>query len=202
MNIASWIRQKLGSTQEADTPASQILNELEFVLVDIDVTGTDIHNDTATGFAALPMVNRGVKLSDLRYCRLPATPDDQADTDDFRAMLNLLAGRVVFTINPRFVGHMLAETCRRLKLPSPTDRWHDLADFARVVGDDTDVATSLAHWQENMRTGGRFEHDATYDVFAMAQLLQALLANAEDLNIRSMADLLSNQRADNWLRPY
>ena len=113
-----------------------------------------------------------------------------------------MANNVVVTINPNFIRHMLVLTAERLGLPQPEANWLDLAEIARVVGDDGLAATSLRAWQEKMKTLGRHEHDAVYDVFAMAQLLQALLAYAEEAGIETLAELRRNQSAESWLRPY
>jgi DNA polymerase III alpha subunit (gram-positive type) len=113
-----------------------------------------------------------------------------------------MASSVVVTINPNFIQHMLALTADRFQLPPPVGTWLDLSAAAGVIGGDGVTATSLGHWQEKMKTGGRHEHDAIYDVFAMAQLLQALLAYAEDSGIETLDDLRRNQSAESWMRPY
>jgi hypothetical protein len=180
---------------------------LEFVLVDVDLTGTDAKQDTVVGFAALPLIDGRFRLDDLHYCRFPdplsiAAGHKPPIDAEYRKILDLLTGRTVFTLNPRFVGHMLAQSAARLQWPAPPKNWRDLSAAARVIGNDQIVLTDSAYWQDKMKTGGRQEHDAVYDVFAMAQLLQALLAYAEAMGIDSMAALLRNQNAETWLRPY
>lgn len=204
MKVGSWIRRKL--TQAPQGEAS-LLSELDFVLVDVDLTGTDIKADAVVGFAALPLIGGRFRLDDLRYCRFPVAADRGADNSSetgaaWQAMIDLLAGRTVFTINPRFVNHMLRQTTALFKLPPPAGDWLDLSAAAAVVGSDEATVTAVSHWQQKMKTGGRQAHDAVYDVFAMAQLLQALLAYAENLGIATIGDLLRNQSAETWLRPY
>lgn len=204
MKVSSWIRRKLARAPKNETLP---LGELEFVLVDVDLTGTDTSKDSVIGLAALPLSNGCFRLDDLRYCRLPSpsnhrqvcAPDCAAA---YAAILDLLVKRTVFTINPRFVRHILGRTAALFQLPPPGGDWLDLPAAAGVVACHGSVLTSMAYWQEKMRTGGRQEHDAVYDVFAMAQQLQAVLAYAEEMGIETMADLQRNQRAETWLRPY
>lgn len=204
MSLTSWLRHKLGQASPGETPEKPLLSELEFVLFDVDLTGTDASQDSVIGLAALPLIDGSFRPADLRYCTLQATeqplsPEAEAE---YRAILDLATGRAAFTINPRFVRHMLEQTAARLGLPPPTGNWLDLAAAAGVVGSDGQAATSLSYWQRKMATSGRHAHDAVYDVFAMAQLLQALLAYAEDAGIESLSDLMRNQTAEAWMRPY
>lgn len=204
MSLTSWLRHKLGQASADEAPEKMLLSELEFVLFDVDLTGTDASQDTVIGLAALPLIDGSFRPADLRYCTLQPTeaqlsPETAAE---YRAILDLATGRAAFTINPRFVRHMLEQTASRLALPPPTGSWLDLAAAAGVVGSDGQTVTSLSYWQRKMTTSGRQAHDAVYDVFAMAQLLQALLAYAEDAGIESLSDLMRNQTAEAWMRPY
>lgn len=207
MSLASWIRRKLGQSSAVETPEKILLSEIEFVLLDVDLTGTDASRDHVVGLAALPLSDGLFRPDALRYCRFPQpAPAETGPAPEmgarYRAILDLMAGRPVFTINPVFVRHMLERAAVQHCLPPPVGKWLDLSAAAGVVGSDAIPATSLKHWQEKMKACGRHEHDAVYDVFAMAQLLQALLAYAEDTGIETLADLMRNQTAEAWLRPY
>lgn len=207
MSIASWIRQKIGQSPSAESPDEQLLAELEFVLLDVDLTGTDATQDSVVGLAFLPLVDGAFRPAELRYVRFPdpATEAGRCAPEivaGYQACLDLMASRVVVTINPNFIQHMLALAADRFQLPPPVGTWLDLSAVAGVIGGEGVAATSLSRWQERMKTGGRREHDAIYDVFAMAQLLQALLAYAEDSGIETLADLRRNQSAESWMRPY
>lgn len=207
MSISSWIRQKIGQAPPEESREVQSLAELEFVLLDLDLTGTDATRDSVIGLAYLPLVDGAFRPAELRYVRFadqasPATGCAPEAITGYQACLDLTASRVVVTINPNFIRHMLALAADRFQLPSPAGTWLDLSAAAGVIGGDGVTATSLGHWQAKMKAGGRHEHDAIYDVFAMAQLLQALLAYAEDSGIETLADLRRNQSAESWMRPY
>lgn len=207
MSLASWIRQKIGQSPPAESPDGQSLAELEFVLLDVDLTGTDATRDSVIGLAFLPLVDGVFRPAELRYIRFadPTSAEGRCAPEiaaGYQACLDLMASSVVVTINPNFIQHMLALTTDRCQLPRPVGTWLDLSAAAGVIGGDGVAATSLGHWQEKMETGGRHEHDAIYDVFAMAQLLQALLAYAEDSGIETLADWRRNQSAESWMRPY
>lgn len=208
MSIASWIRQKIGQTLPAESRNEQLLAELEFVLLDVDLTGTDATQDSVIGLAYLPLVEGTFQPAELGYIHFAdATTSAEGRcapeiVAGYQACLDLMARSVVVTINPNFIQHMLALTAVRFQLPPLVGTWLDLSAAAGVIGGDGVAATSLGHWLEKMKTGGRHEHDATYDVFVMAQLLQALLAYAEDSGIETLADLRRNQSAESWMRPY
>lgn len=207
MTVKAWIRRRLGAsaaTREAD---ARPLSEVEFALIDVDLTGIDRDKDEVSGVAVLPLVDGGFRLDHLRYCRFPSAgaPSEAAAADlrrDYEDLLRSLGKRAVFTYNPRFVGWMLGKTTRRLMLPEPQGEWFDIAAAAAVIGTDTVEATSMDYWLRKMKAGGQQEHDAVYDVFAMAQLLQAILAYADEMGIENLADLIRNQKARAWLRPY
>lgn len=207
MSLSSWIRQKIGKPSSAESLGGLLLAELEFVLLDVDLTGTDATQDSVLGLAYLPLTEGAFRPADLRYIRFadrhsPATGCPPETIAGYQACLDLMAKRVVVTINPNFIQHMLALTADRLGLPPLVGTWLDLSAIAGVIGGESLAVTSLSHWQTKMKAGGRHEHDAIYDVFAMAQLLQALLAYAEDSGIETLTDLLRNQSAESWMRPF
>ncbi len=207
MSISSWIRQKIGQPPAEGGHGSQLLAELQFVLLDVDLTGTNVTQDSVIGLAFLPLVDGAFRPAELRYVRFVESPPPAqgcpAETSaGYQACLDLMARSVVVTINPNFIRHMLMLAADRCQLPPPVGTWLDLSSAAGVIGGDGVAATSLQHWQEKMKSGGRHEHDATYDVFAMAQFLLALLAYAEESGIETLGDLRRNQSAESWLRPY
>lgn len=198
MKIQSWIKHKLAL---AGGSAELPLSELEFVLLDVDLTGTDINKDSVLGVAALPMVNGGFSLSDLRYYRFPGDGAVSSTDTTYQTITKLLTGRVVCTLNPRFVRCMLERAAAQFQYTVPAGEWLDLAAASVVTREPSDL-TRLSYWKEKMATGGRSEFDAVYDVFAMAQLLQAVLAHAEQMGITTLSRLISNQTAEHWLRPH
>jgi len=201
MSLSSWIRRKLGHSATDESPGRQLLAGLDFLLLDIEVTGTDATQDTVIGLASLPLVDGVFHPGDLRYVSF-VDADAAEVAAGYQACLELMTKSVVATINPNFIRHMLSSAAEQHDLPPPVGNWLDLAAVAGVIGGEANAATSLRQWQARMRSGGRHEHDAVYDVFAMAQLLQAQLAYAEDSGIETLADLRRNQSAESWLRPY
>lgn len=207
MSVTSWLRRKLGQSLAAESIEGLSLAEQGFVLLDVDLTGTDATRDTVIGLASLPLLDGVFRPVDLRYVSFtePTSPDLNQESemlDGYQSCLDLMANNIVVTINPNFIKHMLALTANRFGVPQPVGTWLDLTEMAGVIGDDNLAATSLRSWQVKMKTCGRYEHDAVYDVFAMAQLLQALLAYADESGIETLADLRRNQSAESWLRPY
>lgn len=207
MSVNSWFRQKLGQNLPSESAEGLSLAEQGFVLLDIDLTGTDITQDTVTGLAFLPFIESAFRPVDLCYLNLAEANSSEFNhgselINSYQAYMDLMENNIVVTINPNFIKHMLTLETNRLGWQNPVGTWLDLAEIARVIGGDGIAVTSLSFWQKKMKTGGRHEHDAIYDVFAMAQLLQALLAYAEELDIETLADLQRNQSAESWLRPY
>lgn len=207
MSIASWIRQKIGNAPAAEAREEQLLTEQAFVLLDVELTGTDANRDTVVGLAYLPLLDGAFRPAELRYVHFPE-PDSRAaggvpgSVPGYQACVDRVADSVVVTINPNFIRHMLALTAERHQLAPLGGTWLDLSAAAGVIGGENIVSTSFPYWRAKMQSGGRHEHDAVYDVFAMAQLLQALLAYAADSGIETLNDLRRNQSAESWLRPY
>jgi hypothetical protein len=78
--------------------------------------------------------------------------------------------------------------------------WIDLEAAAAVMGKRDNELTTMNYWLEKMRAAGQRPHDASYDVFAMAQLLQAVLAYSEDAGIDTLESLGRIQEIRAWLR--
>jgi DNA polymerase III alpha subunit (gram-positive type) len=178
------------------------LADARFVVMDVDVTGTSIRRDRVTGIAALPVAAGAFRVSELRYCALPdpAVAGGSAWREDARALLDLAAGGPIVTYNPDFVRQTIARATRLHRLPALDGEWIDLAAAAAVVGGEDNELVTMDYWLEKMKTGGRRPHDATYDVFAMAQLLQAVLAYAEDAGIKTVSALARTRETRFWFR--
>lgn len=178
---------------------------MRFAVLDIDVTGTDVRGDSVTGIAALPVEAGSFRIADLVYCTLERGPDATAGAGsgrqrEYSVLRDLVAGIPIVTYNPRFVRQMMSRTCRDLDLPALDVGWIDLAAAAAVMGREDNELTTMDHWLEVMKLCGRGPHDATYDVFAMAQLLLVLLAYSEETGIDTVESLARSQRARAWLR--
>ncbi len=206
MIVPSWLpgaerlRAFLGWERE-----DRHLADMRLVVLDIDVTGTSLRHDRVAGIAALPIEASSFRVSDLRYCPLPDALGDARSADatghgEYRALCELVTGRPVVTYNPHFVRRMIARAGRRLSLPRLDAEWIDLASAAGLVASDGSEMTSIDFWLANMRAEGPRPHDATYDVFAMAQMLQAVIAYGEDAGIHTVEALARGLDARPWLR--
>jgi DNA polymerase III epsilon subunit-like protein len=178
------------------------LADMRFVVVDIDVTGTDVRRDRVTGIAALPLEGGKFRLADLAYCDLPDghAPDRAERLRDFAALRQRIADSPVVTYNARFVRRMIAHACSELGAPALDGEWIDLASATAVVAEEEAELASVDYWLDRMKAGGRWPHDAAFDVFAMAQLLEVVIAYAGDFGVESVESLARAQKARAWLR--
>lgn len=179
------------------------LAEMRFAVVDVDLTGIDVHRDRVTGIAALPVSGGAYRLADLRYARMPApiAIDDRVGSQwrsDYMALREAIADSTIVTYNPAFVRHMVFHACRSHNLPVPGGEWMDLEAAASVMGTQDNELTTMNYWLDKMKAAGRCPHDATYDVFAMAQLLQAVLAYSEDAGIDTLESYGRLQAVRAW----
>jgi DNA polymerase III alpha subunit (gram-positive type) len=192
----------LGRGASRGEPAAR-LSELRFAVLDIDVTGTDVRRDRVRGIAVQPVEAGGFRIGDLAYCAIPG-PEGVAGREscqaDYAALKVSVGEAPIVTYNPAFVRRMLETACRENGLPALEGVWVDIAAIAALVRSGESPLTDMDHWLARMRTGGRWPHDASYDVFVMAQLLVAVVACAEEAGIDSMESLMRNQKARAWLR--
>jgi DNA polymerase III alpha subunit (gram-positive type) len=198
LNPSSW----LGRGASRRQPESR-LSELRFAVLDIDVTGTDVRRDRVRGIAMLPVESGSFRIADLSYCAIPEPPNAagrEAIQADYTALKVSVGEAPIVTYNPAFVRRMLEAACRANGLPVFDAQWIDIAAVAALVRDEERPLTDMEHWLERMQSGGRRPHEASYDVFVMAQLLIAVLACAEETGIDSMKSLMRNQTAHAWLR--
>jgi hypothetical protein len=205
VSVRAWLSRRVLRGRLGSVPDLRRLAEMRFAVVDVDVSGTDIHDDHVTGIAVLPVVSGAFRISDLHYCPLANAPHAPADPGAagqhrYLAVRDLVAGSPIVTYNPRFVREMISRACRSSGLPPLGSDWVDLASAVRVVDSGESELTSMDHWLERMKAGGPRPHDAIYDVFAMAQLLQAVIAHAEEVGIDTFEALARNQDARAWLR--
>ena len=157
-----------------------------------------MRRDRVTGIAALPVTAGAFRISDLHYCALPDRSGAAADRGaawrhDYLALREAVAGSPIVTYNPDFVRQMILRTCRVNRLAAFDGEWIDLAAAAALVGSEHGELTTMGYWLERMRSGGRSPHDAAYDVFAMAQLLEAVLAYAADAGMETVESLVHRQ---------
>ena len=181
------------------------LAEMKFAVVDVDLTGINVHRDRVTGIAALPVSGGAYRIADLRYARMPAPSaiDNGAGSQwrtDYLALRESIAGSTIVTYNPAFVRHMISRACRSHDLPVLDGEWIDLEAAAVVMGTQDNELTTMNYWLDKMKAAGRCPHDATYDVVAMAQLLQAVLAYSEDAGIDTLESFGRLQAVRAWFR--
>ncbi|MEO5699226.1 MAG: hypothetical protein ABIS17_08030 [Casimicrobiaceae bacterium] len=208
MSLPTWLtginlRSLLGSKRP-----DRRLSETTLVVIDVDVTGTDSRRDQLIGVALLPIQSGSFRIGDLRYCAVATTGTDAAAPPaprtldwqrDYLALRAVVADHPLVTINPRFVRQMIARHARQAGMPIIDSDWVDLAAAANVVADPAVEVTSLRHWLTVMSTGGERPHDARFDVFAMAQLLLAVITYCEDAGMHTVEALARGVGARKWL---
>lgn len=205
MSIGSWLRQRALGKLFGFRAEPRRLADLRFVALDVDLTGTSIQRDHVTGIAALPLASGTFRILDLRYFALPAESATLARDGVLRedvdvALKDFIAGGPLVTYNVPFVRQMVLRACPAAGLHVRQDDWIDLRSAAVVVAREGDELTSMEHWLKRMSAGGPRLHDATYDVFSIAQMLQVLLAHCEDAGISTLESYVQLQRARAWLR--
>lgn len=205
MSVGSWLRGGAVRTLFGPKGEPQRLNNMRFCLLDVDVTGISIRRDKVTGVAVLPLVAGMFRVADLRYFT-PAKASATLGYDGVfhpevdAALKDLIAGSPIVTYNAHFVRQMMRRACPATGRAVPEDDWVDLASAAGVVAREDKELTSMGYWLEKMSAGGRRFHDATYDVFSMAQMLQVLLAYCEDAGLETLESLIRLQHVSAWLR--
>ncbi|MDK9723271.1 MAG: hypothetical protein OEL88_00170 [Sterolibacteriaceae bacterium MAG5] len=203
MSLAAWLRDGLARFSAAVPPF--ILGETPALILDVDITGVDAQRDRVTGIALLPVSGTRFRLADLDYLQLPPADGAPADPADFgRQFDRLLAATgdvpiIVFNVN--FVRHMLDRTLGALGLPRLGGRWLDVrAMLEGVYGKEMGQVESLASWQQRLGVPVLAEHSAVADVFATAQLFAILVGRCEELDLRTMDDVMDAEKSRRWLR--
>lgn len=205
MSLASRIAGRRWRTWFGLDAQPRRLADMRFAVVDVDLTGVRARRDRVIGIAALPLQGGAFRISDLRYCPVPKEPGASGHSgaewrSDYAALREVIAGSMLVTYNPAFVRHMISRTCRAADLPPPQSEWIDLEFAADVMGRQDNELTTMKYWLKRMKATGPRPYDATNDVFAMAQLLQAVLAYAEETGIETLESLGRVQSARPWLR--
>lgn len=202
MSVGRWLRDGVLRNLFGSKP--HLLSDLRFCVLDIDVTGTSIRRDKVTGIAVLPVVAGGFRIADLRYFRLaeasvvPA-PAGSAGQSVTAALQELITGSSVVTYNAHFVRQMILHADSLAGLSIPQSAWIDLELAAGVVASEEEELTTMGYWLERMRAGGERLHDARYDVFTIAQMLEALLSYFEEAGVETLEALREIQAARAWL---
>jgi hypothetical protein len=205
VRVLAWLRRAFLFGRLRSGAGDARVTEASFAVLDVDVTGTNVDADRVTGIAALPVTEGVFRIRDLRYCSLVADPGRAADggravRNDYLALREFVAGRPIVTYNPEFVREMIGRTARARSLPRLGGEWIDIAAAAGVVGGEENELATMDYWLAHMKTGSRGPHDATTDVLALAQLLQAVIAYAPDAGIDTVGALARSDELRTWLR--
>lgn len=202
MRLFRWIGTLLARLPGVRKPPSPLLGETRLIVLDVDVTGVVADKDYAKGIAMLVVEHGEFSLDEMVYCPI-APPDGPNGAGDWREKYRALVARIavtpVITYNPRFVEHMIKQAAQVHGLPVPVARWVDMADalYGAVTG--SNEIESMQQWQERMNIAVTKQHAAVVDVFAMAQMLQTLLAHGDEVGIRTLDDLMQAQDRRVWL---
>lgn len=197
MKLETWLRNKI--SRLTGSPEAFVLGESRVTVLDVDLSGLDARHDQATGIAILPVAGAGFTLGDLRYCALP--PQGQDPGACYKTLLDALGHDPVITFNPNFVRHMLARTLTALGLPLPQGPWLDLGQALEgAFGKEMGQVGSMQAWQQRLKVDQVREHAAAADVFTMAQMFQILVARCEEMELRTLDELMQAQKNETWLR--
>ncbi len=205
MSLADWLAGLLRRRPTQAPCGERLLERARFLVLDVEVTGTDIRRDRMTAIAALPVVAGAYRLSDLvRYgvprTKRPSSEPPDGSSEALNTLRALVAESVLVTINPRFVKEMIGRSRRTRRLACATADWLDLAAVARVVNGERHDYADVDRWVTKMRTEGPAPHDAVHDVVVMAQMLLALLAYLDEAEILTLDSLARIQESAMWLR--
>lgn len=206
MSLGLWWREKITHFNEQSGSNSTHLAESQFLLLDIDITGLNVQQDYAKGIATLPLRGRAFCISDIRYVDL-VVPKHSGSIgnanllDQHDDLADIMAGQMVVTYNPRFVGQMIARTASISYLAQAGSRWIDLRSLLTgVFGTGMGDIPTMGRWQQRLNIDAVSEHSAVGDVVSMAQLLQVVLAYCEDMNIMTLEQLMESKMSSDWLR--
>jgi hypothetical protein len=197
--MKSWLRDKIARFTQSQE--AFVLGESRVTVLDVDLTGVDARKDSATGIAIRPLAGASFRLADLRYC--PLMQDVQGKNSDscYGALLDVLGSDPIITFNPNFVRHMLERSLTALGLPLPLVQWLDLGQALEgAFGKDMGQVGSMQAWQQRLKVDRVREHAASADVFTMAQLFEILVARCEEMELRTLDELMQAQKNETWLR--
>lgn len=198
MTVGSWIRESTRALFSW-TPERRFA-ETRFCVLDVDVTGITIGRDRVTGVAVLPFTDCAFRVVDLHSLDVADVSTGRVSPEVAEALAKLIGDSPVVTYNVHFVRQMMRRAGLLAGFAIPDSDWIDLESAAGVVASEDKELTSMSHWLELMRQAGEHQHDAAYDVFVMAQMLQALLSYCEDAGLTTLESLIRLQRARAWLR--
>lgn len=178
---------------------------MRYSVLDLDVTGTSVSRDSVLGIALLPVEAASFKVSDIKYCDIPAhgseSPGDLTDWhQDYSALGRIMTDSLIVTYNVRFVRAMMEKFCAEFGLEPPSQEWMEIAAFLDEWDTGDTAVTSMIYWLQKMQRGPRRPHDAVYDVHLMAQMLLAVLAYSEESGQETLETVRRNQNARIWLR--
>jgi DNA polymerase-3 subunit epsilon len=187
------------------------LRSLRWVVVDCESSGLDPARDRLLSIGAVAVKEGRIDLADsfsavLRQERASEAANilvhgigaeaQLAGRDPVQALAEFegyVAGGAPAAFHAPFDRALLARA-----LPAWKARWLDLAQLAPALFPGKD-RKSLDDWLAAFGIAHPARHDALADAFATAQLLLALLAEAERQGLASVRDLFATERGRRWL---
>lgn len=199
------------------------IDQHRWVVLDVETTGLDVHQDQLLSVAALGLHWRqgGAELvladafeADLRPRALRANHDNillhgiglgrqeqgGAPAQVLQALQAWLGHAPVVAFHAPFDRQFLARACKAAGVMPLTRHWLDLADLAPVAKPAA-AARSLDEWLAVWGIVCRRRHSAAADVWATAQLLLAVLAALPPDKRTHWAHLVRLANSSRWLRP-
>ncbi len=201
-------------------PESSSLETLRFVVADVETTGLNPVSDTLISIGAISVERRVIRLSSafqvvLRQPQASATANilihgidgtTQLEGEDpVVALLDFLeyAGNApIVGFHSGFDRVMIERTCRGALGAVPKNLWLDLDYLAPTLFAParTTAPAGLDDWLLRFGITNQARHNALADALATAQLLQVVMAQAIAGGARTLADLVSLEQDQRWLR--
>jgi DNA polymerase III subunit epsilon len=191
---------------------------LRFVVVDVETTGLRPYRDRLLAIGAVAMTGMLVRLDDTFETTLrqaaPSAPENilvhgidgttqTSGVDAAEALgrfLQFVRGDPLVGFHAEFDRTFVSRAMRSALGIAPWNAWLDVAEVAPALfPEHADRAQTLDDWTALFGIENPARHEALADAVATAQLLQVVLARAEQRGISSLAELVKTAREQRWL---
>lgn len=204
--------------REAQPDLAAPAGDLRLVVVDVETTGLRPYRDKLLAIGAVSMTGKLIRLHETFETTLrqaaPSTPenilvhgiDGTTQISGVEPAAALVQFLQFVRADPLIAFHadfdrVFVERAMRAALGiTPSNIWLDLADLAPALfPEHAEGAQTLDHWMTIFEIDNPARHEAVADAVATAQLLQVLLARAEQSNAGGFAQLLARAKEHRWL---
>lgn len=192
--------------------------DLRFVIVDVETTGLRPYRDRLLAIGAVAMTGMLVRLDDVFETTLRQAAPSAAENilvhgidgttqtsgvdapEALARFLRFVRGDPLVGFHAEFDRTFVSRAMRATLGITPWNAWLDLADLAPALfPEHAERAQTLDDWTTLFGIENPARHEALADAVATAQLLQVVLARAEQRGISSLAELVKTAREQRWL---